>query len=326
MRPRQPHPSNPIPPPNRSKPPGPPYSPSMHDAFATVSQAAQLLSPFAQPPPTAFITDSNRSDCLPAPFNCLPDRSRDLPIWAPHLIPMQPCPPRCPAPHALCLPQGARIWTAGLDGVVRCWAPQTSETEPSGAYDCELALKVGAPVLCLAVQAHNGLVVCGDAAGGAHAFALADGAKLATWQPHAGARTRSIAVSKGQVVTGGSDGRIRRQPMVWGPDDGQCLGLDALNAGDELTPPHSGAVVALAPHPQDPDLLVSGGQDSSLRVWDLTGGAGATPKCKYGVIGYKVWLGSVAIDDSGRRLVSDGRDNLVLVRDFTSPEEMGREE
>jgi hypothetical protein len=35
-----------------------------------------------------------------------------------------------------------------------------------------------------------------------------------------------------------------------------------------------------------------------------------------GLAGYKVWLGSVCCD--GRRLVSDGRDNCILVHDFSS--------
>ena len=211
------------------------------------------------------------------------------------------------------------VWTAGLDGVVRRWAP-AAPGGASDAFECELALDVGCPVLCLAVHDGAAVVACGDAAGGAHAFAIADGAPRGAWRPHAGARTRSIAVANGHVVTGGSDGRIVRQPLVLRPDDGVCVGLDARGR-DELTPPHAGAVVALAAHPRDPALLVSGGQTGALRVWDLAAGAGATPKRTCDLPGYKVWLGSVAIDKSGRRLVSDGNGNAVLFRDFTPAEE-----
>ena len=54
-------------------------------------------------------------------------------------------------------------------------------------------------------------------------------------------------------------------------------------------------------------------------MWDLAGtlDTGDTgPVCLYGLAGYKVWLGSVCCD--GERLISDGRDNCVLVHDFSS--------
>jgi len=75
-----------------------------------------------------------------------------------------------------------------------------------------------------------------------------------------------------------------------------------------------GSVVALTPGP--PGLLISGAHDGTLRVWDLEGGAGGEPSCLYGLGGYKVWLGSVCTD--GRRLVSDGMDNSLVVHDFST--------
>lgn len=38
----------------------------------------------------------------------------------------------------------------------------------------------------------------------------------------------------------------------------------------------------------------------------------------YGIGGLKVWAGSVCIDSEGRRLVSDGFDDAVVVHDFSS--------
>ena len=61
-------------------------------------------------------------------------------------------------------------------------------------------------------------------------------------------------------------------------------------------------------------------EDGTLRVWDLADGrvdgipSASGPKCLYGLGGYKVWLGSVCSD--GLRLVSDGRDNALVVHDF----------
>ena len=39
-------------------------------------------------------------------------------------------------------------------------------------------------------------------------------------------------------------------------------------------------------------------------------------KCMYALTGYKLWLGSACTD--GKHLVSDGGENSVVVRDFSS--------
>ena len=54
-----------------------------------------------------------------------------------------------------------------------------------------------------------------------------------------------------------------------------------------------------------------------MRVWDLALAADGdrTPEVCYGLGGYKVWLGSVCVDD--KRLISDGSDNTVVVHDFS---------
>ena len=54
-------------------------------------------------------------------------------------------------------------------------------------------------------------------------------------------------------------------------------------------------------------------------MWDLSsavvpGESGV--KALFGLGGYKVWLGSVWTD--GRRIISDGRDNAVVVHDFSA--------
>ena len=64
--------------------------------------------------------------------------------------------------------------------------------------------------------------------------------------------------------------------------------------------------------------FISGAHDGTLRIWSLA--KGEEPQVLYGLGGYKVWLGSVCTD--GRRLVSDGSDNSVVVHDFgAEPEE-----
>ena len=65
------------------------------------------------------------------------------------------------------------------------------------------------------------------------------------------------------------------------------------------------------------DSLVSAAHDGTMRVWDLALAADGdrTPEVCYGLGGYKVWLGSVCVDD--KRLISDGSDNTVVVHDFS---------
>ena len=105
-----------------------------------------------------------------------------------------------------------------------------------------------------------------------------------------------------------------------------------------MLPSHGGAVVGIAPLTAvgDGELLISGAHDGTLRVWDLRhegeeqddgfgddfGEVSITEnkiKCLYGLGGYKVWLGSVCTD--GERIVSDGRDNAVVVHDFSTEEQ-----
>jgi len=78
----------------------------------------------------------------------------------------------------------------------------------------------------------------------------------------------------------------------------------------QVQPSHLGPVISLATRPGG--ILASVGHDGMIRVTKLW----PTPTALYGLGGYKVWVGSVCIDDDGRRLVSDGRDDLVVMHDF----------
>mmetsp|Transcript_26121 Transcript_26121/g.62074 ORF Transcript_26121/g.62074 Transcript_26121/m.62074 type:complete len:532 (+) Transcript_26121:258-1853(+) len=83
----------------------------------------------------------------------------------------------------------------------------------------------------------------------------------------------------------------------------------------QIQPSHQGPVLSLATRPGG--ILVSAGHDGMIRVTKLW----PTPTALYGLGGYKVWIGSVCVDDDGRRLVSDGRDDLVVMHDFGGNDE-----
>jgi len=110
------------------------------------------------------------------------------------------------------------------------------------------------------------------------------------------------------VASGGNDGSIflqRIELTSTGEVDTERPFAGPLRP---VRPRHFGPVKCL--RSPVPNVLVSAGQDGGMRVWDVAEGA-----CLYQFVGYKVWLGSLWTD--GRRLVSDGADNTVIVHDFT---------
>lgn len=219
------------------------------------------------------------------------------------------------------------LWCASLDGHVRRF-----EEDPAGGFHgCSLDLKAASSCLSLAVCEEESLVAVGTADGGVELFSTSDGSTRGMWRPlaadsagrDADARTRSVAIAKVQgqrcVVAGGSDGTLHIRYLATSAS-GLCF--DDAEMGEPMLPAHGGACVALTPidSVRDGGLLVSGAHDGTLRVWDLADGrvdgipSASGPKCLYGLGGYKVWLGSVCTD--GSRLVSDGRDNAIVVHDF----------
>jgi WD40 repeat protein len=243
---------------------------------------------------------------------------------------------------AVTILEDGRLWSASVGGKLQRW---TADGQ------CELSIDMGVAVLCMCVNEQRHLLLCGTADGGATALNLLTGDKLQSWMPHKGApplslprtrtppkhhtfanapapltvaiggRTHSISLIHDCVYTGGSDGEIRRRWLAASAVDGSD-GDGLWQEGREeelLLPVHGGAVVALQAAAEG--LLVSGAHNGSLRVWDLAVGGeeGDEPKCLYGLMGYKVWLGSVCADEA--RLISDGAENTVIMHDFSEGEE-----
>lgn len=246
---------------------------------------------------------------------------------------------------------GEAIWVGSLDGFARRFevrAPASSVADATeSAVDCTATIEAAGPVLSMAVCEEAGLLALGISDGSVQLFTLTDGKPCgASWRPLGfdgsrgvrGEGTRSLAFvcfPGGQfaLVAGGTEGAMHAR-LAWpvrgdAPDDDDTAAAafrqDA--PGTQLRPSHNGRVVALTPLPTNErmgntlvsePLLVSGAHDGTLRVWEMElvdGVPVVGARCLYGLGGFKVWLGSVATD--GVRLVSDGKDNAIVVHDFS---------
>ncbi len=180
------------------------------------------------------------------------------------------------------------------------------------------------------------LGVCATADGGAALFDMTDGQFFVGIMPFGapGVSARSVLVVRRKncmghaVLCGGSDGTIHVLPLNVDPTTGRVDREDPFAGGASdgandtaVRPKHVGPVMCMA-SPGD-GRFVTGGRDGALRIWDLAEAAGdddggkgkIEAKCMYALTGYKLWLSSAWTD--GRRLISDGGENSIVIRDFS---------
>lgn len=171
--------------------------------------------------------------------------------------------------------------------------------------------------------------VCATADGGAALFNLEDGQFFVGLMLFQGA-ARSATIMKHKdddgysVLCGGDHGIIHRVPLNINAATGRVDEENPFLVGEEtdtsIKPGHIGPVMTMA-SPR-PGAFVSGGQDGALRVWDCSEAEVGSEvgnifqtKCMYALTGYKLWLGSACTD--GKRLISDGGESSIIVRDFS---------
>lgn len=112
------------------------------------------------------------------------------------------------------------------------------------------------------------------------------------------------------LVCGANDGRLYVHTLSLDAD-GQVNFVKQSNNNPpmrSLVPRHMAGVKCLAS--PIPGLLISAGQDSTMKVWDID-----EQRFLYQFVGYKVWIGSLWTD--GKRILSDGADNTIVMHDFT---------
>jgi len=187
---------------------------------------------------------------------------------------------------------------------------------------------------------------CATADGGVALFSLEDGQFFVGIMLFEVA-ARSVLILKQKngsyaVLCGGSNGAIHQIPLNVDLETNrvdQDNPFDVSESTDTaITPKHTGPVMCLASPNKGvtEGMFISGGQDGTVRVWDSnaheSGSRGTdvvgteqqrpASKCIYALTGYKLWLGSVCTD--GQRIVSDGGENSLIVRDFSKERGNGK--
>ena len=211
------------------------------------------------------------------------------------------------------------LWAGHLDGTLSKWALDGAPPTAS------VRVKTSAAVLAVAVDEERGVVAAGTADGGVARARIADGQQASgEWRPLAfdgskgykGAKTMSVAFARE---------RERESPASPAGSAARCT-----TASSRPTAPPASTRTArrgrCCPHTADrsstsrlPATASSSARRTTARcasgISRSPPTATARPRCATGLGGYKVWLGSVCVDD--KRLISDGSDNTVVVHDFS---------
>ena len=218
------------------------------------------------------------------------------------------------------------LWAAGYNGILYGYPHAKTDEEEEEEYrineDGEIImgggvemiqLDVQSPIIHVSVEEELGLGVCSTLDGKVHLFSLQHGTLIEDWTVFSTWAKQQKQLDYARCVTfvqlnndswcvivGGSRGQLYSRLLS--PSTGKFG-----NVVEKLKPHHAGPVMCMtSPHP---NLLVTGAQDGTMRVWDI-------PTCLYALTGYKVWLGSIVTD--GTRLLSDGADNTIVLHDFSN--------
>jgi len=234
--------------------------------------------------------------------------------------------------------ESGRLWVGGFDGIVRGFDCSDSEQKPTPFVTKDLGK---GPILDMSVNGRMGCGACATAGseGTVQLFSLYNGSLI---DAATGVRARSILIvgdggeEEGwSVICGSADGSLHKFHLCRGSNGiGEPFVFDSQQ---KLRTAHTGPVMCLAS--PFPGLFLSGAQDSTIKVWELSNSRlehhqegeeskddpcskknSSGPRCLYALTRHKFWLGSVCTD--GKRLICDGCDNIVFVRDFSGGTEI----
>ena len=220
------------------------------------------------------------------------------------------------------------LWVATADGDLHAYPYRSKDMPLTLQHEPALSWKLDGAILSMSLSSELGYGTVTTANRQVYVFSLDDDDEeaLIEWTPEpdplgSGDDDHILSASlvafpneEGCVVVCGSrDGAMRIQPLNWQNgmvDEEDPLMKSSSSSSTVYQPRHNGPLKCLAS--PAPGLLISAGQDGSIRLWNVS-------KDKtfymYQFMGYKVWLGSVWTD--GTRLVSDGADNTIVVHDYS---------
>jgi WD40 repeat protein len=218
------------------------------------------------------------------------------------------------------------LWVGTADGRLQAYAHSSSNLPLALQTKPELEWNLESPILSLSLCPDMGYGVVSTAKGTVELFSMEDDDEiLAQWKPPISTLSLSSNTyilsctiveykDRGRftLVCGCSDGTMYMQPLNYKngmfSDDNNIFEPSRVK---RLNPQHVGLVKCLTS--PTPGILLSAGQDGSLRVWNIS--SEEESNYLYQFIGYKVWLGTVWTD--GSRLISDGADNAIILHDFS---------
>jgi len=188
-------------------------------------------------------------------------------------------------------PDGLRVITASVDGTLRLW------DAGSGVALGQYLSPPDAVSVC--VMSRDGSVV---ASGSSHHAVTCwngeSGRRFARLQGHEDAVRACLFLTDGRLVSAGADGTLR----LWNANGA---------ATSSIVGTHDGPVTACAA-PPDAMWIASGGQDRSVKVWDLQSRA---PRAT--LTGHTDWVRLVLVVPDGR-IVSCSLDATVRIWDIAS--------
>ncbi|KAJ3416613.1 Calcineurin subunit B type 2 [Chytridiales sp. JEL 0842] len=202
------------------------------------------------------------------------------------------------------------IITGGIDSVVKVWDTQSQTcVQTLTGHTAEIS----------ALHFNDSCIVSGSEDGIIKVWSKATGELLHTLQSHTGAIcTLHLDPSLPRLFSGSTDCSIK----VWDLPSGTLTGT--IQA-------HAGYVYCLQTFPSDPNILVSGGADSFIRVWDLRFAnleaeglnAGVPNVGQRGLVGVLEGHTSAVVciqfsETHGGHLVSGSADKTIKVWDFMS--------
>ena len=122
----------------------------------------------------------------------------------------------------------------------------------------------------------------------------------------------AFTADSGAVLTCGSEGKIR---LTFGPKpDGTSAGNTATRHGEYAG--HTGTVTSIALVPKEGSLFVTGGEDRSVRVWDV-----ASKKQLRSFLGHLTRVSAIAARGDGLQTASGSEDGAIRMWDLNITDE-----